>query len=240
MIREVDLGKCADSNVVFLRNSLELWEESKKVSDSIEPILFYYSWQQFAAFFIYTLFRWSEPSKGHGVACSFGDMDSNGVDAVLVEFRERGFFRRLVHTFVVLGHPTAFGQWVPLGSPHGLMFAENGVRSRIPIGRLKLVNIMDFSSREFARDFSEMYPNSYYGSHVDDHLTDYLLTYVASSIARYRPKIWQDILAGRGRNEARFRLLVERAHERYASGFTCFLETVWSEFVKWNRSWLRS
>lgn len=228
-IHEEDLEKLAYQNTIFLKNSLELWQEAQKVTDSIRPILIYYSWQQFSAFFIYTLFKWPMPSQGHGVL----PILSEEIGEVQIEFRETGFFRRLVDTFVVLGHPTAYAAWIPLGSRQGLVFVENQIDSRIPIGRGKLVSILDSDARGFEKDFKSKFPNRYYGSHVDNLLTDFLVVFLASSFARYRPQLWNDVLDGKGEIESKFNLRAKNAYRNYDETHNCLLDQVWSEFLKW-------
>ena len=104
------------------------------------------------------------PSQGHGVS----PILSEEIGEVQIEFRERGFFRRLVDTLVLLGHPTAYAAWIPLGSRQGLIFVENKIDSRVPIARVKLVSILDSDSREFDKDFRLKLSNRYYGCHVDN------------------------------------------------------------------------
>ena len=74
-IRKENLEKLANQNTSFLNNSYELRQETIRVTDSIKPILSYYSWQQFFAFFIYTLFKWPMHSGGHGLHCIWDRSD---------------------------------------------------------------------------------------------------------------------------------------------------------------------
>ena len=231
VILEQKLDELSYQNTRFLKNSFELWEWTQKVTDFIKPILFYYSWQQFSAFFIYTLFKWPSPSRGHGVACTFGE--SGEIEEIKIEFRKMGFFRRLVDTFVVLGNPTAYGSWIPLGAKQGLIFKENRIDSGISIDKMKLVNILDFDPQKFYSKFKSMYPNKYYGPHVDVLLTDFLLIFIASNIARYRPQLWNNVLDGKGKIEAEFNLRAKKAYRNYAGSHNCLLDQVWSEFLKW-------
>lgn len=233
VILEQNLEELSYQNTIFLRNSFELWEWTQRVTDFIKPILFYYSWQQFNAFFIYTLFKWPRPSRGHGVACTFGGLKPSEIEEIKVEFRKMGSFRRLVDTFVVLGNPTAYGPWIPLGKKQGLIFKENKIDSRISIDKMKLVNILEFDPQKFYEKFKSMYPNRHYGFHIDVLLTDFLLVFIASNIARYRPQLWNNVLDGKGKIEAEFNLRVKKAYRNFADSHSCLLDQVWSEFRKW-------
>lgn len=228
-ITKRDLIKLADNNTIFLRNSHDLWKETQNVTDLIKPILFFYSWQQFAAFFIYTLFKWPNPARGHGVHYHSGKNPDN-LREVTIEFQNKGFFRRLVDSFVILGHPTAYGSSIPMPAKTEMTYRENQIGLKIPIGKIKFVKILDFKPSEFNREFKKKFPRKYYGAHIDVLLTDFLIVFVASNIARYRPKLWNSILEGKQEEEAKFKLRVEGAYKRFNTGLISFFTTVWKEF----------
>lgn len=225
------MSKLADNNPIFLRNSHDLWKETQKVTELIKPILFYYSWQQFAAFFIYTLFKWPNPARGHGIRYLSGENPDN-LREVEIEFQNKGFFRRLVDSFVILGHPTAYGSWIPITTKTEMTYLENKIGLRIPIGKIKFVEILDFEPRKFMVEFNKLYPHRYYGAHLDYLLTDFLIVFVASNIARYRPKLWNSVLEGKQEEEAKFNLSVEKAYTKFNIDLNSFLNVIWSEFCK--------
>lgn len=228
-----DLEKLAHQNIIFLRNANQLWSEAKNVTDSIRPILLYYSWQQFNAFFIYTLFNWGKPSQGHGVRYNLGVEKPDEIEGISIEFHNNGFFRRLVDTFVVLGNPSAYGPWIPLGENQGLFFEENRIESRLTLNKMKLVDVLKFDPQKFDLEFKSIYPKRYYGSHIDTLLTDFLLIFIASNIARYRPHLWQDILIGKGNIDAEYNLKLKKAYRNYDVSHNCLLDVVWSIFLKY-------
>ena len=228
-IKEKDLNKLADDNRIFLKNSHQLWMETQKVSDLIKPILFYYSWQQFAAFFIYSLLKWPNPPMGHGVQYGSGK-DPDNLQEVTIELREAGFFKRLVDSFVILGYPTAYGSWIPLRAH---TYRKNEIETKIPTGKNKFVEILDFDSKIFATSLNEQFPNNSYVRHVDVLLTDFLIVFVASNIARYRPKLWINVLEGIGEDEAKFKLKVEKAYNDFNIDLISFLNEVKNQLWKW-------
>ncbi len=217
--------------------------EAQGLTDRVKPIIFYYSWQQFNAFFIYTLLKWSSSSKGHGVFCNFKETDPLNISRIQIEFNDKGFFRRLVDTFVILGSPTAYAPWIPLQEGERLKFEENTIHSRIPF-KAELVDILNFNPEDFFRKFKSMYPEKFYDKYVDVLLTDYLLIFVSSNIARYKPQLWANVLVGKGEMEATLNLRVKDAYEHFGySGIKmvtnmpappCFLYQVWTEFKKWS------
>lgn len=232
-IQTCDVDSLADHNRIFLTNSYGLWEEALEVSQSIKPILFYYSWQQFAAFFVYTLFKWPNPAKGHGIRCDYVQ-DPDDFKQITVDFTNKGFFRRLVDSYVILGRPTAYSPWIPFPkSDTELEYEESKIPKRIQLGKIKLAEILSFDSKEFAKEFKNEYPKrANYGVNLDDLLTDLVFVFAASNIARYRPKIWSNVLDGQSKEEAKFRMKVEKAYERFYVGVNCFLNTVWGELER--------
>jgi len=212
-------------NTIFLRNSSEFWEAAQKVTEFIKPVLYHYSFQQFGSFFIYTMFKWPMPSSGHGIKCRLGD----NIGEVEVKFTETGFFKRLLDTFIVLGRPSAYGSYIPINSKEGITFSENTIPLRIPTGRVKLTQILDFKPLSFAKEFELMHPNAHYDRGLDYRLTDFLVIFIASNIARYRPNLWRMIMGGSSETEARFNQRVYTAYVNYID----FLECVWQEFEKW-------
>lgn len=229
LIRNEDQEYLVRQNTIFLRNSHEFWEQSQEVTEFLKPILYYYSYQQFSAFFIYTMFKWPMRSSGHGISCSLNaDMEE-----IAVEFRDTGFFKRLVDTLIVLGNPTAYGSWIPFGSGEGVVFRENNVDLRMPTDKVNLVDILDFKPFAFAEEFKSKYPNAHYDRGLDYRLTDYLVVFIASNIARYRPALWRTIIDGRGEIESRFNQKIRTAYINYAEGVRSYLHDFWLILTTW-------
>jgi len=243
VIHEKNLKKLATQNTVFLMNAHELWQEAQSLTDRVKPIIFYYSWQQFSAFFIYTLLKWSSSSKGHGVSCDFKDADPLNISEIQIEFYDKGFFRRLIDTLVLLGRPTAYAAWIPLQEDKGLNFEKNTFQSKIS-SQAGLSDILDFNPEDFYREFKSMYPEKVYDKYVDVLLTDYLLAFLSSNIARYKPQLWANVLLGKGRMEAELNLRVKDAYEHFGYAGVkmvegtpappCFIYEVWAVFRKWS------
>ena len=226
LIQQEDQEDLVRQNTIFLRNSHEFWKAAQEVTEFIRPVLYHYSFQQFNAFFIYTMFKWPMLSRGHGVRCLLSD----DLSETKIVFRETGFFKRLLDTFIVLGRPTAYGPWIPIGSQEGTVFRDNTVDLRMPTDKVKLTDLLDFKPHDFMKKFAETYPDAYYDRGLDYRLTDYLVVFIASNTARYRPSLWREVIYGSGEIEARFNQRLRTAYVNYEIEY---LETVHSEFEKW-------
>lgn len=230
LIHSCDQEDLVRQNTILLRNSHEFWELSQQVTESVKPILHYYSYQQFSAFFIYTLFKWPMRSSGHGMSCILNaDMKE-----IAVKFRKTGFFKRLVDTLIVLGNPTAFGSCIPFRSGEGVFFGENNIDLRMPTDKVNLGDILDFKPSEFTKKFKSKYPNTNYDRALDYRLTDYLVVFIASNIARYRPALWRTIIDGSGEIESRFNQRIRTAYINYAEESGNFLQDFWHILTEWN------
>ncbi|MFH0748888.1 MAG: hypothetical protein V1915_03075 [Candidatus Bathyarchaeota archaeon] len=157
-VNSEDLEDLSLQNSVFKRNSKELWDESYRVSDRVRPILAFYAHEQYAAFFIYTLFKHPR-SGGHGLSIDWGEGKKQGIESIQVELRPDGFFRRLVDTYTILGHPNAYGLFLPLQQlDRSYVFKENDLVSRLPIGKIEVLSLMDFDSENFRKEFTPLLP----------------------------------------------------------------------------------
>ena len=230
LIRNDDQEDLVRQNTILLRNSHEFWEQSQEVSEFVKPILYYYSYQQFSAFFIYTMFKWPMRSSGHGMNCSLND----NMNEITVKFCNTGFFKRLVDTLIVLGNPTAFGSCIPFKSEDGFVFGENNIDLRMPNDEVNLGEILDFKPSAFAKEFKLKYPNESYDRGFDYRLIDYLVVYIASNIARYRPALWRTIIDGNGEIQSRFNQRIRTAYLNYAEGVRSYLSDFWSILTNWS------
>jgi len=230
-INNEDLEYLSLQNSIFLKNAKELWNESKRVSDRVRPILAYYAHQQYAAFFIYTLFRYpiTSASVGHGLSIEWGEGKKPSVSGIKVKLLENGFFRRLVDTFTIIGTPTAYGSWLPFEGN----FCENSLDSRLKVGeKIGLPSIMNFSSDNFIKEYTAKF--SIAGPYIDRLLTNFVLLFVASNIARYRPQLWGQVLAGTYEDDAKFNKIIKIVYDRIffsdSAKFDTFHCEVWRQF----------
>jgi hypothetical protein len=242
-IENEDLESLSLENSVFVRNSRELQEQSHKVSDRTRPILAYYAHQQYVGFFMYTLFKYPRTtgSSGHGLSIDWGEGKNTSIDKIGIRFQEDGFFRRLVDTFTILGRPNAYSKWLPFKREGKYVFVENDLDSRIKIGKVDLLSMMNFDSKTFGREICQRFPEQgVYPDSYDKLLTDFCLLFAASNIARYRPQLWERILEGLIENEAMFNRRMKIVYEMTSLGETNFQETanylqsfhyqIWGEF----------
>jgi hypothetical protein len=230
LIRFEDQEHLVHQNTILLKNAHEFWQKSQEVTEFIKPILCHYSFQQFSAFFIYSMFKWPMRSSGHGMSCLL----NKGIPEIMVYFKEKGFFKRLIDTFIILGYPTAYGSWIPFVSKDGVSFKENNVSLRMPTGRISVIDILDFKPFVFKKEFEAKYPDAFYDRGLDYRLTDYLVVFIASNIARYRPSLWRTIIDGRGEIESHFNQRIRTAYTNYAEGVRSYLYDFWLILAKWS------
>jgi hypothetical protein len=97
---------------------------------------------------------------------------------------------------------------------------------------------MDFDSKNFNLEFLSTFPEQQvYPEHFDRLLTDFILLFAASDIARYRPQLWEQILAGLEENEAKFNKRMKVVYEMISIGnsahfYLTYHYQIWAEFLK--------
>ena len=239
IIGDEDLESLSYQNSIFKRNSRELLEESYKVSDRIRPIIAYYAVQQYAAFFIYTVFKYpiTSVSAGHGLSIYWGEGKEANINSIEVELHNTGFFRRFADTFTILGYPSAYSLWLPIQQENWQdVFVENFLSSRIEPSKVGLLSLMNFGFKESERatEFQQKFPKQVYSDIADWFLTDFILLFVASDLARYRPQLWKQVLEGKSKNEAEFNRRMKTVYDVFSirsdSYFQTFHHSIWSVF----------
>jgi YaaC-like Protein len=99
-----------------------------------------------------------------------------------------------------------------------------------------LLSMMNFASKDFMNEFLQHFPEQkVYPCQYDELLTEYSLLFVASNIARYRPQLWEKILAGSSENEAKFNNKIKTIYQKISGGESIqshltFKYRIWAEF----------
>lgn len=212
-----------EENVALLKNAIELWRTSTKVSDAIAPILYHYSWHCFNSFFAYSFFKW-EPrhTSSHGIGIKLSDH----LEEISLKISEQGLFRRLVDTWTIIGVPLVFSRYLPIVKDDRMEFTPNERYLPDQNGNISLRELVEFSPQEFERSlnsekYAELVKHIFLSSSVhlpNSFLQSYLLLFVASSLARYRPILWHSILAGKSQEESDFYLASSDATLDYTIG----------------------
>ena len=207
-------------NTTYLRNAFEFLRYARNSPEDIQPILFHYSWQFFAAFFKYTFFKWSSPAGGHGIHVML-----DGLDSIEIQFSGRpgGSFQRLVDCLTILGIPTIFGKWLPIPEKKSLTFERNDLNHSFVGGtKWHFTNILDFEVSEFVAEVGEKYKNWGFGVHdvrrVNEELLGYVVVFVASNMARYRPALWMKVIDASDEPSLRAHNTVIESYAHYMLG----------------------
>lgn len=222
-----------EQNIALLKNAMELWRNASQTTAAIAPILFHYSWHCFNSFFAYTFFRW-KPQHGssHGIDIPSETMDadiSNANIRVKEENKQgetKGLFQRLIDSWALLGTSPAFSGFVLKIVNSRIEFQPNELYLLKTTKRLSLKQLLDYdpvnnyeraywkidSSKIFAHNLA--FSNSM--NLPTRILQSYLILFFASSVARYRPIVWSNILAGRTGDEVNFALSYRHALLTYA------------------------
>jgi hypothetical protein len=217
-------------NVALLKNAMELWREATHTTDSIAPLLFHYSWHCFNSFFVYSFFHW-EPihSNSHGVKISNW---KENVEETQIQFSKQeavntnGIFQRLIDTFALLGTSTAFSSFLPVHKDKKIDFIPNNHCLMQGSRDLKLNDLFDFDSINFEKslqsELKEKLINCTFlansTSLPTDILRSYLTIFASSSLARYRPVLWNSIFLGEKPGQAKFAYLYREALLEYTLG----------------------
>jgi len=196
-------------NVALLKNALQLWNDANNTSDEVAPIIYHYSIHCFISFFVYTFFRWEPPHAiSHGVRISKW---SEYIHDMKIQILTKGLFQRFIDTWTLLGNCIAFSKWIPYYDDK-IIFKENDHYLLKNSKTMTLKELIDFNPREFEKkmynSFKEKFLQSPIGSspimQANNNLKNYLILFIASSIARYRPLIWESILIGETSEQNQF------------------------------------
>jgi hypothetical protein len=207
-------------NVSYLQNSLEFLHYACSSPESIRPILFYYSWQFFAAFFANSLFGWGSHAKSHGMRVE--KLDS--LNDVEISFSKDGSLWRLVDCLTVLGIPTICGRLLPIPKNSCLEYEETNDLSHCMRDSMKLSEFLEFNVHGFCGEVNQRCAKlglPSFGSfmrYINEELHGYILVFVASNIARYRPALWRNVVEGSDKMASTMNDEVNNAYSHYVRG----------------------
>lgn len=171
----------------FLTEQTILFSQSqyfgKVAKDSpmeVKPLLYYYAENSLYEFFISSLFSYNSKSGGHGLVI---DWNSN-INNVAVQIKKNGMFSRIIDCYSMLKADSVFSS---LTFNHKTKdFDKNNSEYSIqkePTLTLEQV----LSMRQKIDRFSKGY--------TFDPI-EFLLLFIASSLARYKPYFWNEIVRG--------------------------------------------
>ena len=205
-------------NVRFIENARETYEAGLRASSHIKPILYHYSWHSFLAFLMYTFMRFDGRARGHGITVT--KMERNEINLDFHPFRKKGFFQRVLDTLTILGYPLAFARWIPiLKEKDTLVFMENTISPFADIKRINLKDILTFNQhdyiREFMAKFESKHPRTHELANMNECVRSFITLFTASTITRYKPQVWSEILEGEREYESMSLTQVRDSYENY-------------------------
>lgn len=142
------------------------------------------------------------------------------------ELRTEGVFQRLIDTFTLLGTASAFSSFLPVFEGTDIEFIPNDYIFLKDSEYVKLKDLIGFDSTNYERSLQSAFGNKLIlclfiansTSLPTDILRSYLIIFASSSLARYRPVLWNSIFLGEKPEQAGFALQYRDALLEYTMG----------------------
>lgn len=222
-----------DHNISLLKNAIELFRIATDTTDAVAPILYHYSWHCFNSFLSYSFFRWvPKHADSHGIRISKW---SNNIEEIEIQFTKRGgsIFQRLIDTWALLGRCVAFSPFFAIYKNDEIIFIPNNHcliddSYRLTVKKLLSLDTKDFVTKiraeiPFNKIIRPKPPRTIFLEDVivlpTNFIKNYLILFIASSLARYRPVLWNSVLIGETYEQSKFALSSRRAILDYTDGF---------------------
>jgi len=157
-------------------------ETAKTAPIDVKPLLYHYAENSLFAFFVYSLNSYTpQHAISHGLRITKWDQD---VEKIQIQLSTNGFFPRIIDTYSLCRVDTPFS-FLQFDPPTNGFKEINSTYSIINQPSLTLNDLI------LLRD--------QLGTQLDSYLydiIDFLLLFFASSLARYRPHLWVELLRG--------------------------------------------
>ena len=181
----------SDSNInskAFLVNQTTLFsqgmyygETAKTAPLDVKPLLYHYAENSLFAFFVYSLSTYTQPhASSHGLNIKW----SENIDEIEVVFNSTGFFSRILDTYSLCKARTHL-------SILELDSSSNGFKptsSKYSILKQPSIPLLDII--QLREQLGEQEDGYFYD------IIDFVLLFFASSLARYRPYLWIELMRG--------------------------------------------
>jgi hypothetical protein len=208
----------ASQNVALLKNAIELWKIASRTSDMVAPVLYHYSIHCFISFFNYTFFKWTpEHATSHGVFISKWSDKLLDTEIKVIK-SNRTIFQRFIDTGVLLGACLAFSPFLPIMEKEEIAFVANNHFLFKGSECISLKQLLAFDAKAFDEAQNmELIGKRFFTHFIDltyspsNFFKDYILVFAASSLARYRPYLWADVLQGGTAEHTDFALALTKA-----------------------------
>jgi len=156
-------------------------ETAKTAPMDVKPLLYHYAENSLYAFFVYSLNSYIQPhASSHGM---YIDWDED-VDKIKVTLKPSGFFSRILDAYTLCKSKTHFSIFEFDISSNGFKISDS------PYSTIKQPTILLSDLIRLREDL---------GENADGYLydvIDFILLFFASSMARYRPNLWIELMRG--------------------------------------------
>lgn len=216
-------------NVQFIQNARETYEAGLRASSHIRPILYHYSWHSFFAFLMYTFMKFDGPAKGHGITVS--KMERNEINLVFHPPRKKGFFQRTLDVMTILGYPLVFARWIPVVKEKEITFVENNISPFADVERINLGDIVTFDAKAYIDELTAKFKFKQGTKDLVDMnhcIMSFVMHLAASTITRYKPKVWTEILEG----EREYESMILRGVRQAYGVYVYFVTQIHSHILK--------
>jgi hypothetical protein len=210
-------------NTTYLKNALEFLNFGYTSPKEIKPILFFYSWNFFLAFFKYSLFKWGSSASSHGMSVIIND-DLNDLK-IKFSRKSTGTFQRLMDCLTVLGIPTICNKWLPIPKRKSLSYMKNDLKNSFSSkDEFLLTDFMKFGILDFEQEINQKYGKLGFNKFdesmrcINEEILSYILVFIASNVARYKPSLWRIVMEGGNELSYNFQKKIEVAYLNYTKG----------------------
>jgi hypothetical protein len=185
-------------NDKFYQQARYFGELAKNAIAETKPLVIHYAQQSLFGFFVYSTLSYTASSSKHGLGIVW-DPDYHNVK---VRIRKSGFFPRIIDCYSLLDADTGFaiasynrkpdGTYAFVRSTNSNGFSEESALSLAQLTQRR----QEIANRN--------------GHHID--VIDYLLIFIASSLARYKPFLWDKVVKGEHGTEL---VVFKKAFDRF-------------------------
>ena len=194
-------------NVIFLKQAQNFGKLAKEAITEVKPLLLYYAENQLFAFFIYSIFHFDGPSKGHGLS-----MVGDSYENIGIEFQKSGFFQRIINSYSILNASWIFSPFKITGG--GTLEDTNSKFSITKKPSILLKELIEL------KNHAKPNPD---GDILDQ--CDFLFLFLASSLSRYKPDLWHAIVNGEKGDEIAY---FKQSFSRFEKLWDRLLNTLYS------------
>lgn len=170
------------SHQTTLYNQAKFFGETAKTAPlNVKPMLYHYAENSLFAFFVYSLISYVPPHvSSHGLRIDL----TNELGSCTIKLRNYGLFSRIIDCYSICKTTTHFSSLEYKSSSNNYQ-KRDGEFSLIKEPTLTLDDIISIRKKLGRQSDGYLYD-----------IIDFILLFFGSSLARYRPYLWEEILRG--------------------------------------------